>query len=752
MLVVTAAVVLTGTAVQGVATASPPPVKDAAGPDKHREHDLPDAMEKQRRADKKAALEKLLRGDAKLMRRGDSRVVKLGKNRYAEMQAPKTDQLFNLLCEFGDKTDPRTGGDAGPENNQIAKPDRTTDNSTYWTDDFSQDHYKQMFFGNTGESFADFYLKQSSGKYTVTGDVSAWAKVPYNEARYGSNEIPESDGYWNFVKDCTTAWYDSQKAAGKTDAEIEQYLAKFDQWDRFDYDGDGNFDEKDGYIDHIQLIHAGEGEEAGGGEQGEDAIWSHRWSAFPNESTGPEFNQNGGTQIGNSGIFVRDYTTEPENGGLGVFAHEYGHDLGLPDHYDTSGGGENSTGFWTLMSSGSWLGHGEDAIGTTPGYMSAWDKLQLGWLDYEVASHDQKSTHKLGVAARTTANPQAVVVVLPEKKVVTDYNKPASGEYEWWGGSDDDLNNFLSRPLDLTGKQSAELTTKAWYDIEKGYDFGFLEVSEDGGETWEKVGDEVTGSSKGKWTDLSWDLSDYAGKEIQYRFRYTTDGGVHEDGLFLDDIEVTAGGDTVFSDDVESGENDWEANGFTRMTGTTSEMKGQYYIAENRRYVDYDSTLKTGPYHFGHANTKPNWVQHYPYQDGLLVSFWDETQEDNNTSEHPGKGLVLPVDANPRPFSSNDGVVQRNRHQAYDATFGVENSDPLKLTTEVKKGKRWQVTVVDVPAHEGVPVFDDSKPKAYWSGQNPTGSVQVAGVGVQIEVTGQSAGGETMDVAVQPAA
>ena len=62
-------------------------------------------------------------------------------------------------------------------------------------------------------------------------------------------------------------------------------------------------------------------------------------------------------QIGDSGFWIGDYTVEPENGGLGVFAHEYGHDLGLPDYYDTNGG-ENGTAFWTLMSSGSWLGHG----------------------------------------------------------------------------------------------------------------------------------------------------------------------------------------------------------------------------------------------------------------------------------------------------------------------------------------------------------------------------------------------------------
>ena len=220
--------------------------------------------------------------------------------------------------------------------------------------------------------------------------------MPYNEARYGSNNYSDSSVYWPFVKDTGTAWYNAQKAAGKSDAEIKTYLAQFDKVDRYDFDNDGNFNEPDGYIDHFQAIHAGEGEEAGGGAQGADAIWSHRWYAYSHrcrsDRTRPN-NLNGGTQIGNTGIWIGDYTTEPENGGLGVFAHEFGHDLGLPDLYDTAGG-DNGTAFWTLMSGGSWLNHGKDSIGTTPGYMGPWEKLQLGWLDYDGAlrhGHDRQA-------------------------------------------------------------------------------------------------------------------------------------------------------------------------------------------------------------------------------------------------------------------------------------------------------------------------------------------------------------------------
>ncbi|MGH3749947.1 MAG: immune inhibitor A domain-containing protein, partial [Micromonosporaceae bacterium] len=382
--------------------------------------DLPNPLGDKQRAMKQRAMEKTIAGDATIQHKGDSKVMKLGKGDYVQMSLEKEDPIFSILTEFGDQTDPRTGGSAGPVKNQIPQPDRdwngdaTDDNSTNWAPDFDRQHYMDMFYAEGEDSFRDFYLKQSGGKYTVKGDVSDWVSVPFNEARYGSNEISEADGYWNYVKDTAKAWYDDQKASGKTDAEIKDYLAQFDVWDRYDHDGDGNFDEADGYIDHFQAIHAGAGEEAGGGAEGGDAIWSHRWYAFSNNigQSGPDFNKLGGVPLGDSGMWIGDYTTEPENGGLGVFAHEYGHDLGLPDLYDTAGG-DNGVGFWSLMSSGSWLGEGFDSIGTKPGYMGAWDRLMLGWVDYEVVPVEggkQKIT--LGPAGKPGSNPGAVVVNL----------------------------------------------------------------------------------------------------------------------------------------------------------------------------------------------------------------------------------------------------------------------------------------------------------------------------------------------------
>ncbi len=724
----------------------------------HRTDDFSSPMGEQQRELRQAAVAKLVKGDkdTKLVKKDGVRVIKMAKgkhgkkDRYVQYDVNREESIFTILTDFGTKTDPRTGGEAGPKHNQIAEPDRdydggsTDDNSTYWVENFNRKHYLNMMFGKdeNGESFQDFYLKQSNGRFLAKGDVSNWVKVPYNEARYGSNEIPESDGYWNYIKDTAAAWYDKQKKQGKSDAEIKDYLSQFDEWDRYDHDGDGDFNEPDGYIDHFQAIHAGEGEEAGGGEQGADAIWSHRWYAFSTDQgkTGPEGNLLGGVPIGDSGFWIGDYTTEPENGGLGVFTHEFGHDLGLPDLYDTAGG-ENGTGFWTLMSSGSWLNHGKTDIGSTPGYMGAWEKLQLGWLDFDTVRYGYNRTVKLGPADRDARNlAQALVVSLPDKTVVTDYNTPHSGSYEWWSGAEDQTSATLTRDLDLTNASSATLSAAMEYDIEEGYDFLYVEVSTDGGSTWERLGDGITGASDG-WTDQSFDLSAYAGQNVKFRFNYVTDPAVHGKGAFIDDISLTVDGDEQWSDNVEAGEDGWSADGFSRMTGSTSEKVPHYYLAEHRVYAGYDQTLKQGPYNFV-GGDQPNWVEHFPYQNGLLVTYVDGQYEDNNTSVHPGHGQVLPVDAHSSPLfwkrGQRDGQLVSNRIQPFDATFGKQKTDKFTLH---KDG-----SVVKVRKQRGVRTFDDTNPYRYWSAANPQNSVQTAGSGTKIRVKKEKKNNITLKV------
>lgn len=735
-------------------------------PVKQQKHDLDGPMSKTQRAQRQEALNQLISGKAKAKERNGSKVVQLkskkGEGKYVELSREKTDKIFTILVDFGDQTDPKYGGTPGPLHNRIAKPDRKKDNSTAWQADYNQKHYQDLYFG-TGkktESLKKYYEKQSSGRYSVDGEVSDWVKVPYNEARYGNNACGQTNctSVWNVVRDGVNAWVADQKKAGKSDTAIKADLAKYDQWDRYDYDGDGNFNEPDGYIDHFQLVHAGEDESAGGGAQGTDAIWAHRWYAFGTDAgaTGPADNKLGGTQIGDSGIWVGDYTIQPENGGLGVFAHEYGHDLGLPDEYDTAGG-DNSTGFWTLMSSGSWLGTGKDSIGNLPGDMNAWDKLQLGWLNYDTAKAGVNSWHKLGVAEYNTKYRQAVVVSLPDKAVKTEIVAPAEGSTQWWSGMGDNLKNTLTRSVDLTGKSSATLSLDGWYDIEKDYDYLYAEVSTDGGANWTALDGTVDGQAiprdgSGKpaltgsvdaYKKLSYSLDAYAGQKFDLRFRYQSDGGVALKGFAADEITVTADGTPLFSDNAESADPAWTANGFSRIGGSFTKAYKQYYIAENRQYASYDKTLKVGPYNFGFAS-RPDWVEHYPYQNGLLIWKWDTSQADNNTNKdgHPGTGLILPVDAHPKALKWADGTLLRNRIQAFDSPFGFESTDAFTLHKADKALK--------IKSRKGVRVFNDHT-SSYYDPANPTGGVKVTDTNTKIVILKQGKGGSTLELEVGPA-
>ncbi|RKT77743.1 immune inhibitor A [Terracoccus luteus] len=766
------ALVVTGLTAPGQAQATPttkaPVSSDPAEAQASRHDNLPNPLADKANAERKDAVSKLIKGEATTKTINGNRVIEVKsatkntagraatQSRFINYPVDREEDIFTILTDFGTQTMSGQSQAPGPVHNQIPQPDRvwdksaTDDNSTYWIPDFSRQHFMDLMFGE-GDSFKDFYLKQSNGRFVAKGDVSDWVTVPYNEARYGSNSVPQSNGYWNYIKDTATAWYNAQKAAGKTDAQIKTYLAQFDKVDRYDYDNDGDFNEPDGYIDHFQAIHAGEGEEAGGGAQGTDAIWSHRWYAYSSDAgkTGPDMNKSGGVQLGDSGMWIGDYTTEPENGGLGVFAHEFGHDLGLPDLYDTNGG-DNGTAFWTLMSGGSWLNQAKDSIGTKPGYMGPWEKLQLGWLDYVTVKPGTNKLVKLGPADRVAKDksntdensygvtPQAIVVPLPERTVTTERNTPHSGSAEWWSGYGNNLNNTLSTTLDLTGATTSA-SVSAWVqgNLEVDYDYMYGEVSTDGGTTWNQVGTPVDGVFG--WTQKSFDLSAYKGQSVQFRFRVQTDGGV-ESEAFVDDIQVTKDGVAGPVDDVESGAGAWVAKGFAITDGTTSKKVQDVYYAENRVYSNYDKGLKTGPYNFGWGNTRPDWVERFPYQNGLLVWFSNGEQTNNNTKDHPGAGLVLPVDARPKAIKFPDGALLGNRRQPFDATFGQERTD---MVTFHRNG--YGVTLKSQPA---MPTFDDSDPLRYWDASNPWASTAVAGAGVKMTVTQTSENKQNMVVRV----
>ncbi len=152
-----------------------------------------------------------------------------------------------------------------------------------------------------------------------------------------------------------------------------------------------------------------------------------------------------------------------------------------------------------------------------------------------------------------------------------------SGEYAFWSNKGDESNMTLTHGFDFDDISGPiTLSYRTWYDLEEGYDYLFLEVSEDDGQSWQIIttpsgtGEDPSGNSYGwgyngktaGWILEEIDLSDYAGKKVWVRFEYVTDEAVNGEGLLLDDISVDA---VNYFTDFESDDGGWIAEGFVRV-------------------------------------------------------------------------------------------------------------------------------------------------------------------------------------------
>ncbi len=175
------------------------------------------------------------------------------------------------------------------------------------------------------------------------------------------------------------------------------------------------------------------------------------------------------------------------------------------------------------------------------------------------------------------------VPILPTSANNTDGDASTDDTHIWWSNRGDDSNMTLTRAIDLTDVTQATLEYSVWFWLESLWDYGYVEVSTDGGETWtlletpytttenphgNSYGPAYSGQSLAQpdatpegWLRESLDLSAYAGQPILIRFEVITDDAVNQPGMAVDNVCVP---EIDWCDDAESGESDWEARGFVR--------------------------------------------------------------------------------------------------------------------------------------------------------------------------------------------
>lgn len=198
-------------------------------------------------------------------------------------------------------------------------------------------------------SARDFYVASSAGAFLPVFDVVGPVTLPESYTYYGQNDIYGNDIYAGefVVAACEAA--DS--------------LVDFSQ-----YDTNG-----DGYVDNVYFFYAGRGEADGGGS---NTIWPH--SANLEEDFSLSYTSDDGVKIGDYSC-SNEARTSSTPAGIGTFVHEFGHTLGLADHYSTTYGTAQyvNPGEWDTMASGN---YNNDCH--TPPTFSAFERAELGWLDY----------------------------------------------------------------------------------------------------------------------------------------------------------------------------------------------------------------------------------------------------------------------------------------------------------------------------------------------------------------------------------
>ena len=194
-------------------------------------------------------------------------------------------------------------------------------------EEYDNDYFEETAFGSTN-SMWDYFDEVSKGSLNIEGEVFGPYTLDGDAADYSSGS--------SFVRESVEI------------ADDDIYYPNFDA---------------------VVAIHSGPGGESSGDS---NDIWSAHWPSITINTDDED--EDGDDHVIRRISQVPEYQlSNGERNPLGVWCHEFGHELGLPDYYDTDGSSEG-VGNWAVMAAGSWGNNGE-----TPVYFSAYSRYWLGW-------------------------------------------------------------------------------------------------------------------------------------------------------------------------------------------------------------------------------------------------------------------------------------------------------------------------------------------------------------------------------------
>jgi immune inhibitor A len=607
----------------------------------------------------------------------------------------------------------------GPFSNTIERPRSAADASgtSIWSPGFSQQWFKDYLFGSgvvisytrqdgspvhesfIGKSLKDFYSDASNGAYTLDGDVFGWLSVPHSGWYYGADECPGGRSGGTRVDGAI-------KGAGSPDQLVRDALQALNaisktipafSWQDYDQN-------KDGIIDRLWIVHAGYGEEddatllgrapTAGSFYGEAALQSRSSALDPAYTVAP-------------GVAVAQYIILPENGGIGVGAHVLGLNGGGTD-LAASAEGSPSSGFWSAMGD-YWTGY---PLAFEPPALDPWHLDNWGWLDPLVITDTSKIyTVTLGQASHFTDNTapgpdpayRGVRIGLATGHQALA-PQPWQGHHYWWGGQKDLADAMMtSRQAIAIPASGATLSFQTAYELEKGFDYLWVQVSTDG-KSWATLKNSDTtcthgpgwiGGEKGMEGKCGFtgrngafpnpdtegfSLTPYKGRSIYLRFWYMTDWNTTAAGPFVDGVQVATGQTTLFAADAGAGAGKWTYALPWVISDGTAPFSQNYYLQWRNvnQNGGYDAVLGDPRFRYGPANS------------GLLIWYNNNYYANNQLLDHMfdypsagAKGRLLLIDSHPDPYREAALAADYNNEASNVATRALMRDAPFTLAGTV---------------------------------------------------------------------
>lgn len=143
----------------------------------------------------------------------------------------------------------------------------------------------------------------------------------------------------------------------------------------------------------------------------------------------------------------------------------------------------------------------------------------------------------------------------PWARVTTAYHSPNTSWTDSPNGNyANSIHKAITLPLNLSNAGKTKVTFWHKFALETGYDYGYIEISKDGGLNWTLL--KSYNGFQNAWAQQTVSLDSYAGmSNLLLRFRLITDSSVVYDGWYMDDVEIASesgymlqrkGGETVY--------------------------------------------------------------------------------------------------------------------------------------------------------------------------------------------------------------